>query len=87
MVSIFEEASCSVVLYTPDLESKTAALVSTLLNVQRLVVPGLQELLKGTHPHYPYSKTWSEARTDPIIVAHSSGSTGESKEFCSRLLH
>ncbi|KAL2288752.1 hypothetical protein FJTKL_03420 [Diaporthe vaccinii] len=41
-------------------------------------VPPFQEMLDGdgnTTP-YPYGKTFEEARDDPIVVLHSSGSTG-----------
>ncbi|OAA61814.1 Male sterility, NAD-binding protein [Niveomyces insectorum RCEF 264] len=30
-------------------------------------------------PHYPYTKTWEEARRDPVWVLHTSGSTGHPK--------
>ena len=46
-------------------------------------VPGLEELLAGHYPHYPYNKTFEEARYEPLIALHTSGSTGESYRLCS----
>ncbi|KAI0124280.1 hypothetical protein BJ170DRAFT_686642 [Xylariales sp. AK1849] len=33
-------------------------------------------------PHYPYDKTWEEAKSNPGFVIHSSGSTGPPKSLC-----
>lgn len=29
--------------------------------------------------HYPYTKTWEEAKYDDVLIVHTSGSTGASK--------
>jgi thioester reductase-like protein len=43
----------------------------------RLTVPELSDLLDGPAvPIYPYEKTFSEARHEPFVVLHTSGSTG-----------
>lgn len=42
-----------------------------------LQIPGNEELLDGPlFPDYPFEKTFEEARTDPFVVLHTSGSTG-----------
>ncbi|KZF22836.1 NRPS-like enzyme [Xylona heveae TC161] len=42
-----------------------------------LVVPELEEWLDGEDvPTYPYNKTYEEARYEPFIALHTSGSTG-----------
>jgi len=41
-----------------------------------LEVPSLQELLNTTYPHYPYNKTFLEAKNEPLVVLHTSGTTG-----------
>lgn len=42
-------------------------------------VPSLQVMLDSKPDHYPYAKSFEEARHDPIVVLHSSGSTGKMK--------
>ena len=43
-----------------------------------VIVPGVEELLNGEQVQpYPYTKTFEEAKTDPAVVLHSSGSTGQ----------
>lgn len=75
-LSVFEEAKCSRVLHTVEFESKINELKTLKPDLQGFVVPDLDKLIGTPSKHYEYNKKWSDARTDPIIVAHSSGSTG-----------
>ena len=42
-------------------------------------VPSLEDFLDIQHPHYPYNKTFEEARHEPLLCFHTSGSTGMPK--------
>lgn len=42
-----------------------------------LQLPTLKGLLSGRALHYPYKKTFEEARHDPLVMLHTSGSTGK----------
>lgn len=47
-------------------------------------MPELQEWLPAVEvdkeqPVYPYAKTWDEAKDDPCLIVHTSGSTGVPK--------
>ena len=41
-----------------------------------LQVPRLDELLGQTHLAYPFNKTFEHARHEPLVVLHTSGTTG-----------
>ncbi len=42
-----------------------------------LAYPAFQDLLQGQSAHFPYElPSWETAKNDPIVVLHSSGSTG-----------
>lgn len=45
-------------------------------SVTSRAVPSLKEMLDSKAEPYPFSKSFEEARNDPIAVLHSSGSTG-----------
>ena len=47
----------------------------------RHAIPELKDLLwaEGEPPHYPFTKTFEEAKNDPFLVLHTSGSTGMPK--------
>ncbi|KAI8966246.1 acetyl-CoA synthetase-like protein [Daldinia sp. FL1419] len=39
-------------------------------------IPPFEEIINSAPKHYPYEKSFDEARNEPIVVLHSSGSTG-----------
>lgn len=41
--------------------------------------PSLAELLENSYHHYPYRKTFAEARNEPFLVVHTSGTTATPK--------
>ncbi|GAM40011.1 hypothetical protein TCE0_034f12025 [Talaromyces pinophilus] len=54
--------------------------------MQTAVVPELEELLdEGPVPAYPYTKTFAEARKDPCLTLHTTGSTGLPKPITWKL--
>ncbi|CAK7224033.1 putative NRPS-like protein biosynthetic cluster [Sporothrix bragantina] len=79
--AVFTEAKCTRVYYTPEMAAIVAQLQAEMPDLKAFSVPPLDDVLSnGTSAkHYPYTRTWVEARTDPIIIAHSSGSTGNPK--------
>ncbi|KAF9870587.1 hypothetical protein CkaCkLH20_11893 [Colletotrichum karsti] len=78
--SVFKAANCTRVIHTPEMSSVITAMKSSKRQLDAILAPTLDELLEsaGTSP-YAYDRTWAEGRTDPIIIAHSSGSTGNPK--------
>ncbi len=44
--------------------------------MQLLQVPKLDELLGSTHRDYPFDKSFEDARSEPLVVLHTSGTTG-----------
>lgn len=47
-------------------------------DVQIYTVPLIEQMAEAQADHYPYEKTFEEAQNDPIILCHTSGSTGKS---------
>ncbi|KAI0004732.1 putative NRPS-like enzyme [Xylariaceae sp. FL0662B] len=55
-------------------------------SMQTATLPDLEELLDDTPvPHYSYTKTFKEARMDPCLVLHTTGSTGLPKPITWKL--
>lgn len=50
------------------------------------IVPSFQVMLDSQAEHYAYEKSFEEARSDPIVVLHSSGSTGQTPAGLSHLI-
>ena len=76
-VNLFVSTDCHTMITTDPRPPPVIGLLAA--NPMRvLTVPGLEELLTAEYPHYPYAKTYEEARNDPFVVLHTSGSTGNS---------
>lgn len=41
--------------------------------------PGLYELLDSSYCHYPFPKSFANARNEPLVVVHTSGTTSVPK--------
>ncbi|PHH89621.1 hypothetical protein CDD83_5637 [Cordyceps sp. RAO-2017] len=77
-LGLFSAVRCSTLVTTAPIPSTVEGL---LLESQLPVVhlPSLEELLHGEFEPFPYSKTFEEAKHDPFVVLHTSGSTGNPK--------
>lgn len=74
-LSLFERTNCNCIWYAESFH----LVVRTWLcerKMKSLVVPPLNEWLHSSPPPLPYNKTFEEARWDPLVVLHTSGSTG-----------
>jgi thioester reductase-like protein len=74
--SLMEQTKCSHLLYAPEVETFVTPLLGNLPNLQMHAIQPLESLLQLRSPHYPYKKSYEEAKWDPVLILHSSGSTG-----------
>jgi hypothetical protein len=74
--SLLSRLECRFLL-TTDPEPPFVAGILREYPIQVLHIPSLDDLLGSEDiPSYPYTKSFEEARNDPLYVLHSSGSTG-----------
>ena len=52
-------------------------LEAALPDVQFWQTPTLNDMLRGESKKFPFTKTFEEAINEPLVIIHSSGSTGE----------
>ncbi|KAF2683122.1 acetyl-CoA synthetase-like protein [Lentithecium fluviatile CBS 122367] len=74
--SLLEQTQCSHLLYAPEVEALITPLLGNQSNIRIHPVQPLETLIQPETPHYPYEKSYEEAKWDPILILHSSGSTG-----------
>lgn len=73
--NLFKLTNCEVLVTSnPQPPFIKPILASTKLKV--LEIPQVGELFSKTYPVFPYTKTFEEARNDPLVVLHTSGTTG-----------
>ncbi|PQE04333.1 NRPS-like enzyme protein [Rutstroemia sp. NJR-2017a BBW] len=58
------------------LPAVAAILSTTGHGLQELEIPTIEKLLTKPSKHYPYEKTFDEVCDEPLVVMHTSGSTG-----------
>ena len=76
-LKLLEDLECDVMLLTA--ESKPAIVEEILSRraMRTMMVPILEDtLITGEGPVYPYNKTYAQAKNEPFVVLHTSGSTG-----------
>lgn len=79
-VSLMQQTDCTILL------SANGVLVHDILNerpsLKHVVIPELHDLLDTTTDrpcHYPYKKTFEQAKYEPYLILHTSGTTGTPK--------
>ncbi|KAH8661697.1 hypothetical protein BGZ60DRAFT_566347 [Tricladium varicosporioides] len=75
---LFKSLDCKTLL-VPDPKSPMIAGVLAAQPLNVLKVPSIHELLDDRARPYPYAKTWEEAKGEPLLALHTSGSTGMPK--------
>ncbi|KAJ8108999.1 hypothetical protein ONZ43_g6259 [Nemania bipapillata] len=73
--ALFSKLNCETLL-TTDPVPPPAVAVAQAANARTLVIPKLDELIATSYPIYSCKKTYEEAKSDPLIIIHTSGSTG-----------
>ena len=82
-LNVLEKSDCHIFLTAKNTNFEQ---VLSQRSMQTATVPELEELLDDIPvPMYPYTKTFAEARKDPCLVLHTTGSTGLPKPIEWRL--
>ena len=74
---LLDQTACTKLLHAEEVVPLVNKLTAIHPGLRPTQTASLDEILSGTGPEYPYNKSFDEARDDPIVVLHSSGSTGQ----------
>ena len=78
-VSLLEMAKCKVLFYSGSLKDQAVALLETVRDLEIIEIPNLEDMVTSKVEHYPYTKSWEEAKNDIVMIVHTSGSTSAPK--------
>ncbi|KAB2571209.1 Non-canonical non-ribosomal peptide synthetase FUB8 [Lasiodiplodia theobromae] len=78
---LFDKTECKVLLRGPRAGSMVQDILEARPKMRCVTVPEPGDWMreKGQVKRYPYDKSWEQGKDDPVIVLHSSGSTGPPK--------
>lgn len=74
-VNLLSSIDCKTML-TPEIRPPVVDSILDCYSMRLLQIPTLDDLLEQTHPHFPFKKTFKKARNEPLVVLHTSGTTG-----------
>lgn len=75
-ISLLEQTKCIKFIYATEMSQKVNDLQTGKKDLQLLAVASLHDMLQGHSKYYSYEPTFAEARWNPVLILHSSGSTG-----------
>jgi hypothetical protein len=76
-LSLMEQTGSKTILHAAEVLPVIKTLVAASSALKCLEIPSFQEMLAADPPPQPFQKSYEEAQNDPIVILHSSGSTGE----------
>lgn len=74
-IHLFDRLECTVLLSSNPRPPAVTAIASHR-DFPVFEVPSVSYLLDTQHKHFAFEKTWPDARSEPLFVIHTSGSTG-----------
>ncbi|KAL1852805.1 putative NRPS-like protein biosynthetic cluster [Diaporthe australafricana] len=77
--SLLEQTHCRHFLHTSEVEALATPLLEHKKDLHLHMIETLEEMIKEETQHYDYDKEYDAVKWDPILILHSSGSTGAPK--------
>jgi hypothetical protein len=75
-LAVVEQAACKIFMYSQTMELRVRRLLQShprLSKMSHYVVPEQETLLRDEFvPDFPYEKTVEEARSEPLLILHTS---------------
>ena len=75
--SLLEQTNCTKLMSSAEVSSKVYELQKQKKDLQIFTVQSLSDMLQEHSKSYPYEVEFANVRWDPVLVLHSSGSTGK----------
>ncbi|KAK4948799.1 hypothetical protein LTR28_007352, partial [Elasticomyces elasticus] len=78
-LSLLEATKCTKFICSSELLAKGKRIKDLVPGLQFVQLSSFDEMLRGNTADYPYDKVFTEAENDPVLICHTSGSTGAPK--------
>lgn len=76
--NLLERTQCTKLLYSVEMTRTVEALQRQEVDLAMIEIQSLDDILLQKSQPFPFEKTFAEAASDPALIIHSSGSTGNS---------
>ncbi|KAF2202987.1 acetyl-CoA synthetase-like protein [Delitschia confertaspora ATCC 74209] len=75
-ISLMQQTACSKVLYAAEVAPVIQQIENADNSITCVAVPSFKEMIESNPEAYPFDKEFEDVKNDPILILHSSGSTG-----------
>ncbi|KAF7945895.1 uncharacterized protein EAE97_004933 [Botrytis byssoidea] len=75
-IGLFNALDCQVLTTTDPVPLGVPVLLESMPKLRTITVPNVNELLDNSYQHFPFIKTFNEAKSEPLVCLHTSGTTG-----------
>ncbi|KAI1078275.1 acetyl-CoA synthetase-like protein [Whalleya microplaca] len=75
-VSLMKQTESTKLLFAAEVRPLVKPVQGLEPRIRLEMVPSFDDMMRSVPKHYPYEKTYNEAKNEPAVVLHSSGSTG-----------
>ena len=75
-LSLIHQTECTIMLHASEVLSVVKTLVDSSSELQCVEIPSFQEMLNSQPEAYAFNKDFTHMQDEPIVILHSSGSTG-----------
>ena len=77
-VSLLEQTECTKILLSEEMLPRALGFTDAVANLECIQVTSQDDMFNAASRPYPFDKTFENAKLDPVLILHSSGSTGMS---------
>lgn len=77
-IALLKRTNCDKIFYSKEVAHLVEELKAARPSVVAVLMPSLDDLIESRCEVYPYNKTFAEAEDHPVLICHTSGSTGKS---------
>lgn len=74
---MLEDTKCTKFLHTTHYAVQVGELKKSKPDLESWLVPEYEDMISQDAARFPYDKTYEEAGNDPVVILHTSGSTGK----------
>ncbi|KAI1082141.1 acetyl-CoA synthetase-like protein [Whalleya microplaca] len=75
-MSLMNQTGSKLLLHAAEIGPVVTPVQSLDQTIRLEAIPSFQDMLESKPRHFPFHKTFEQAKDDPVLIMHSSGSTG-----------
>ncbi len=76
-LALLRRTNCDKIFYSKEVAHLVEELKAARPSIVSVLMPSFEALIESPYKAYAFHKTFAEAEDQPVLICHTSGSTGE----------